>query len=166
VTTQPQEGKARIDGRVRLPVRLGNARFEPHTDEPQRPATLVTALALTALAGLANILVGGVVLNLLLIGTLPNSPGLSTPTLLTIGGSYLLLGALTLVGAFGLLVGKPGSRAFVTVVMLLRIATACVSFGVIDAWYSGGSAIGILVSVVVIGLLWDSRANAYFHGAR
>ena len=49
--------------------------------------------------------------------------------------------------------------------MLLRIATACVSFGVIDAWYSGGSAIGILVSVVVIGLLWDSRANAYFDGA-
>lgn len=166
MTTQPQEGNARIDGRVRLALRLENARFEPHTDQRQRPATLVTALALTALTGLANVLVGGVVLNLLLIGALPNSPGLSTSTLLTVGGAYLLLGAITLFGAFGLLVGKPGSRAFVTVVMLLRIATACVSFGVIDAWYSGGSAIGILVSVVVIGLLWDSRANAYFHSAR
>ena len=99
--TTPQEGKARVDGRVRLPVRLGNARFEPHTDQPQRPTTLVTALVLTALTGLANVLVGGVVLNLLLIGALPHSSGLSTPTLLTIGGAYLLLGALTLVALSG-----------------------------------------------------------------
>ena len=90
--TTPQEGKARVDGRVRLPVRLGNARFEPHTDQPQRPTTLVTALVLTALPGLANVLVGGVVLNLLLIGALPNSPGLSTSTLLTVGGpTYFLV---------------------------------------------------------------------------
>jgi hypothetical protein len=138
----------------------------PHRDEPQRPATLGTALALSALTGLANVLVGGVVLTLLLIGALPNSPGLSSATLLTIGGSYLLLGALTLVGAYGLGMRKPGSRAFVTILMLLRIATACISFGVIGTWYSGGSVLGILVSVVVIGLLWDSRANAYFHAAR
>ena len=166
MTTRPHEHDARINEQVRLTPRLRAARFSPYLDEPQRPATLVTALALTALTGLANILVGGVVLMLLLIGTLPNNPGLSTATLLTIGGSYVVLGALTLCGAFGLLMRKPGGRALVTVVMVLRIATACISFGVIETWYSGGSVIGILVSVVVIGLLWDSRANAYFHAAR
>ena len=166
MTTRARETNARTNERIRLSERLGAARFVPRLDEPQRPATLVSALALTALTGLANILVGGVALTLLAIGALPNSPGLSTETLLTIGGSYVLLGALTLIGAFGLLARKPGSRAFVTVVMMLRIATACISFGVIDAWYSGGSVVGILVSVVVIGLLWDSRANAYFHAAR
>jgi hypothetical protein len=63
-------------------------------------------------------------------------------------------------------VRKPGSRAVVTVVMMLRIAVACISFGVIDRWYSGGSVVGMVVSLVVVGLLWDSRANAYFHNAR
>ena len=50
--------------------------------------------------------------------------------------------------------------------MMLRIAVACISFGVIDRWYSGGSVVGMLVSLVVVGLLWDSRANAYFLSAR
>jgi len=164
MTTRPRERNARSSERGRLTVR--RASWVPHFDEPQRPASLVAALALTALTGLANILVGGVAFALLYIGALPNSPGLSTGTLLTIGGSYLLLGALTLIGAFGLWVRKPGSRAFVTVVMMLRIAMACISFGVIDSWYSGGSVVGMLVSLVVVGLLWDSRANAYFHSAR
>ena len=164
MTTRPRERNARSSERGRLTVR--RASLVPHFDEPQRPASLVAALALTVLTGLANILVGGVAVALLYIGVLPNSPGLSTGTLLTIGGSYLLLGTLTLIGAFGLWVRKPGSRVFVTVVMMLRIATACISFGVIDGWYSGGSVVGMLVSLVVVGLLWDSRANAYFHSAR
>jgi len=71
-----------------------------------------------------------------------------------------------LIGGVGLVKNKPGSRVFVTVVMMLRIAAACISFGAIDTWYSFGSVIGIVVSVVVIALLWDSRANAYFHRAR
>jgi hypothetical protein len=138
----------------------------PRSGEPKRPATLVTALALTVLTGVANVLVGGVVLGLLLVGALPNSPGLSSRTLLTVGSAYLVLGALTVLGILGLLARRPGSRMFLTVLMMLRIAVACVSFGVVGTWYSAGSVIGIAVSVVVIGLLWDSRANAYFHAAR
>jgi hypothetical protein len=137
----------------------------PHSGEPRRPATLVTGLGLTALTGVANILVGGVVLALLLVGALPNSPGLSSRTLLTVGLAYLVLGGLTVLGILGLLARRPGSRVFVTIVMLLRIAVACVSFGVVGTWYSIGSVIGIVLSVAVIALLWDSRANAYFHAA-
>lgn len=134
-------------------------------DEPQRPATLVAALALTALTGLVNILVGGAVLIVMLVGGRPNRPGLSSASLATVGVASLLLGALTLAGAYGLLTRRAGSRAFVTVVMTLRIAVASITFGVIGTWYAAGSAVGVVVALVVVALLWDSRANAYYHAA-
>jgi hypothetical protein len=133
------------------------------SDEHHRPATLTVALVLTALTGLANILVGVVALPLMLVGVLPNRPDLSTTTILTLGATYVLLGAATVVGALGLLVGRPRSRGFVTGLMALRIAVACISFAVVGTWYSAGSVVGIVVALVVITLLWDSRANAYFH---
>ena len=138
----------------------------PDVDQPARPATIVTALALTAVSGLANIVVGVAVLTLLHTGALPNSPELSSRSLLTIGWAYPVLGLLTLIGAAGLWTRRPGSRTFLTTLMLIRIAAASVSFGVIGTWYSSGSVLGIVVSVVVIALLWDSRANAYFHVSR
>ena len=137
----------------------------PRSGEPQRPATLVAALVLTAATGLVNILVGGVVLILVLVGVLPNSPGLSSATLVTLGGSYLLLGALTVAGAYGLMMRRPGSRSFVTVMMMLRILVASISLGVVGTWPAAGSVVGIVVALVVVALLWDSRANAYFHAA-
>ena len=137
----------------------------PRSVEPQRPATLVAALALTAATGLVNILVGGAVLILVLVGVLPNSPGLPTATLVAIGGAYLVLGALTVAGAYGLLSRRPGSRSFVTIIMMLRILVASISLGVIGTWSAAGSVVGIVVALVVVALLWDSRANAYFHAA-
>jgi hypothetical protein len=68
--------------------------------------------------------------------------------------------------ALGLSARKQGSRVVVTVVMMLLIATACLSFGLIGTWYSTGSLVGIAVSLVVVTLLWDSRANAYFYATR
>ena len=135
-------------------------------DETQRPATLDAALALTALTGLANLVVGGAILTSLLVGALPNRPGLSSATLLTGAVTYLLLGTLTVAGAYGLFAGKAGSRVFVTVVMMLRMAVAGISVGVIGTWYAAGSVIGLVVAFVVVALLWDSRANAYFQEHR
>jgi uncharacterized membrane protein len=133
------------------------------SDEHHRPATLTVALVLTALTGLANILVGVVAFPLTFVGVLPNRPDLSTTTLLVLGATYVLLGAATVVGALGLLVDRPRSRGLVTGLMALRIAVACISFAVVGTWYSAGSVVGIVVALVVITLLWDSRANAYFH---
>jgi hypothetical protein len=130
---------------------------------PQRPATLRAALALTALTGLANLLVGGAVLALVFVGVLPNRPGVSSQSLVAVGVTYLLLGALTVAGAYGLLTRKAGSRVFVTIVMMLRIAVASITFGVLGTWYAAGSAVGIVLALVVVALLWDSRANAYYH---
>lgn len=130
--------------------------------EAQRPATLDVALALTALTGLANLVVGGALLTSLLAGALPKRPGLSSTTLLTAAVTYLLLGTLTVAGAYGLFAGKARSRLFVTVVMMLRMAVATITVGVIGTWYATGSVIGLVVAFVVVALLWDSRANAYF----
>jgi len=63
MTTRLRERNARGSERGRLTVR--RAPLVPHFDEPQRPASLVAALALTALTGLANILAGGVAFTLL-----------------------------------------------------------------------------------------------------
>jgi len=134
-------------------------------DRPERPTTIVVAGALTVLTGAANLLVGSVVLILLGVDVLPNRPGMSSTTLLTVGWGYLLLGAPTLAAGLGLLAGRAGSRAFVTVVMMLRIALACISFGLLDGWYAGSSIFGVAAALAVITLLWDSRANAYFHRA-
>ncbi len=136
----------------------------PPIDKPERPATIVAALGgPTAVTGLANIFVGGAVLTLLHSGALPKSRGLARSTIVAIAAAYLVLGALTLVAALGLRLHKRSSRAFATVLMLVRIAVASISFGLIGSWYSGGSAVGIVLAVTVIALLWDSRANAYFH---
>ena len=134
----------------------------PHVDEPRRPATLVTVIALTALSGMANLLVGGTALALILFGVLPNTPRLSQGTLVSMGVGYLVLGALTVAGGLGLRRGRAGSREFVTVLMLLRIAVAMISIGVVGTWYAAGSVVGIGVALLVVVLLWDSRANEYF----
>jgi hypothetical protein len=132
-------------------------------DDRVRPATLVAALWLTAVVGLVNVVVGGALFALLLGGALPRSPGLAGSTIFAVAATYLLLGVLTVVGSVGLRLHQPGSRALVTVLMLVRIAVASVSFGLFGSWYSAGAAVGIVVAVTVIALLWDSRANAYFH---
>ena len=144
-------------------LRSANSYSSLNCEASNRPATIVTALALTALTGLANVVVGVVVLVLLLLDVLPSTSGPGSRTLLTLGLAYVVIGGLTLAGAAGLLTHRPGSRAFVTVVMMVRIALASISFGIIGTWYSAGSVLGIVVAVVVVALLWDSRANAYFH---
>lgn len=109
-------------------------------------------------------MVVGVILGaLVLIGTLPLKDGVARGTLLLVAGVYCALGALTLLGVPAVLGGSPRGRVAVTALMTMRIVVACVSFGLLGTWYSAGSAAGVVLSIVVIALLWDSRANAYFH---
>jgi hypothetical protein len=134
--------------------------------EPKVPATLVTALALTALTGVANVLVGSMVLTLLLIGTLPNNHDVSGQMVLAVAWTYLILGCVTVLAALGLSGRRHSSRVVLTGVMIVGMAVASVSLGLVGTWCSTGSLIGIVVSWVVISLLWDSRANEYFHATR
>lgn len=68
-----------------------------------------------------------------------------------------------MIAGYGLLTRRPGGRPLLTILMTLRILVACVSFGFFGRWYSAGSVVGVALSLAVIALLWDSRANAYFH---
>ena len=135
----------------------------PCTTEPKVPATLVTALALTAVTGVANVLVGGMVLTLSLMGTVPDNPNVSGPMVLAVAWTYLILGCVAVLAALGRSGRGHSSRVVLTVVMIAGMAVASVSFGLVGAWCSTGSLIGIVASWVVITLLWDSRANEYFH---
>lgn len=112
---------------------------------------------------MANLVVGVILGVLVLIGTLPLEGGVSRGTLLLVAGGYCSLGAATLLGVPAVLGGSARGRVAVTALMTMRIVVACVSFGLLGTWYSAGSAVGVVLSIVVIALLWDSRANAYFH---
>jgi hypothetical protein len=129
------------------------------------PGSVRAAGVLTALAAVANVVVGVVLVGLVVVGTLPQEGGRARGTLVAAGVGYCLLGAVTLLGVPAVLGGRPGGRVFVTVLMTVRIVAACVSFGLLGTWYSAGSAVGLVLSVLVVALLWDSRANAFFHRA-
>lgn len=130
---------------------------------PRRPRTVHTAGLLTAVAGVENVLVGVVLIGLVVAGALPLKGGLPVRVVLVVAFGYCVVGALTLLGVRALLEGRFGGRVFVTALMTVRIVGACVSLGLFGTWYSAGSVVGIVLSLVVVGLLWDSRANAYFH---
>ena len=134
-------------------------------DRFRRPGTVQAAGLLTAVAAVANVVVGAVMVGLVVVGTLPLEGGRARGTLVAAGAGYCLLGAVTLLGVPAVLGGRPGGRVFVTALMTVRIVAACVSFGLLGTWYSAGSVIGLVLSVLVIALLWDSRANAFFHRA-
>jgi hypothetical protein len=134
--------------------------------EPKIPATVVTALALAALVGVVDLLVGSLVLALAAIGTLPHNPDVPAPMILTVAWTYLVLGCVTVLAAVGLSGRRHRSRVVLTVVMTVGMTLASLSSGLIGTWCSTASLIGIPLSWVAITLLWDSRANEYFHANR
>lgn len=127
------------------------------------PATLVTAVALTAVTGVANVLVGGMVLTLSLTGAAPDDLDGPGPMVLAVAWAYLILGCVAVIAAMGVSGRRHSSRLVPTVVMIVGMAVASLTVGLVDAWCSTGLLVGIVASWVGITLLWDSRANEYFH---
>ena len=146
--------RERVPGRAAGPCRA--------VREPKIPATLVTAMALTALTAVANVLLGSLVLTQSLVGTLPHTIDIPSPVVLAVALTHLVLGGVTALAAVGLSRRRHSRRVVLTVVVTLGMAMASVSVGLTGAWCSTCSLIAIAVSWVVITLLWDSRANEYY----
>lgn len=85
--------------------------------------------------------------------------------LLWIGIVAIAFGVITIVLAMGLASGSNAARVVVTILIVLQILA--------DAWELAARAhgsfpwisiLGILFWLIILGLLWTSRASAFFRG--
>lgn len=86
--------------------------------------------------------------------------------LLTVGIVSIVLGVVTILLAGGLSNGSNGARIFVSILVVLQILS--------DAWEMTqlrgntvyGNLLAILLWLIVLGILWSSRASAFFKQPR
>jgi len=89
--------------------------------------------------------------------------GISDSTATTYGIVELVLGAVIALVAIGLGNGNNFSRILVSILMVVRLGVA-IWAGVV-LWGSGGFwsvVIAGLMALLVLALLWNDRANAFF----
>lgn len=124
-----------------------------------RPGSVTFVAVLTYINGILNI-IGGVVILLtrdqMAGGSSAALGGLTTAAIIS-----LLLGIVVVIVARGLLRGSPGSRAVVTVVMIIDLFNGV--FLLFNSQVAGG-VLQILWSLLIIVLLYTRRANAFFTG--
>jgi hypothetical protein len=82
-------------------------------------------------------------------------------SLITVAIVSILLGIVVLLVARGLLRGSAGARVLVTIVQLLAIVGYAITAFLVPVDFAL-NAIGALVSLIVIILLWTGRASDFF----
>jgi membrane-associated HD superfamily phosphohydrolase len=128
----------------------------------ERPGTVTTVVVLTILAGVFDVIAGGVVWALAGNNTLQDAAGQSKTTLTTLAIVNIVLGLITIGVGLMLSSGSRLGRMLVTIVMVLRIGVASVGLFMIGLSGAAESLIAIAVGVVVLALLWNNRANEFF----
>ncbi len=126
----------------------------------RRPLGVTLIAVLAWLEGALNIVAGALLL------VLQHEPGVrdawSDPAaLITSAILTILFGLVVVLVAGGLLRGSNGARIVVTVVEVLAIAGDAFTAWAFPAQFAW-SAIGALVSLIVIILLWTGRASDFF----
>lgn len=124
-----------------------------------RPGSVTFVAVLTYINGILNI-IGGVVI-LLTRDQMAGGDSAALGGLTTAAIISLLLGIVVVIVARGLLRGSPGSRAVVTVVMIIDLFNGV--FLLFNSQVAGG-VLQILWSLLIIVLLYTRRANAFFTG--
>ncbi|MFC9917291.1 hypothetical protein [Agromyces binzhouensis] len=129
---------------------------------PRPPKRIIAVVVLTYLAGLVDIALG-VLLVLARYDAEVQREGEQLPVTL-LGAALILIGLLTIAMASGLTRARNSARIFVTVLMGLSLATTALDL-VRDA-DAIRSALGAIVPVAVILVLWTGRGARYFREAR
>ena len=131
----------------------------------ERPGTVTAVVVLTYLAGVFDVIAGGVVWALAGNNSLQEASGQAKGALTTVAIVYIVLGVVTILVGFLLAQGSPVARMLVTILMVLRIAAAVYGLVVVGLSGAAESIIAIVIAVTVIALLWNQRATAYFKAA-
>lgn len=125
-----------------------------------RPGGVTLVAVLTWISGALDILGGTILLFQTSVASTVEQFGGSSQ-LIASALLAILIGAVVIVVAVGLLRGSSGARVVVTVFQVLSILS---SVFLAIAYPAGaiGEYIGIVVALVVIALLWTGRASAFF----
>jgi hypothetical protein len=126
----------------------------------RRPAGVTLIAVLTWVGGVLDIVGGIVVLlnraDVALRGELGGESAVTTSAIVSI-----LLGVVVVLVASGLLRGSSGARVLVTVVQVLAILGYAYTAFLIPGDFAW-SAVGALLSLLVVVLLWTGRASDFF----
>lgn len=129
---------------------------------PKRPLGVTIVAALAIISGIIDA-IGGVVLL-----TMQSDPAVvagfgGTGVLVTLAIMSILLGALTLVVAWGLLRGNPTARIAATVLQLISLASS-IWIGITQPAILATEILSALLAIAILLLLWSSEATRYFRG--
>jgi len=124
-----------------------------------RPGSVTTVVVLTWLVALLTILGG--VLALVLSDEALADAGISASTATTYGWVEIVLGVITALVAIGLGGGNNFSRILVSALMLIRVVVGIWAMVQLpNALITGVITVG--VALLILFLLWNQRANAFF----
>jgi hypothetical protein len=129
---------------------------------PKRPLGVTIVAALAIVSGVFDV-IGGIVLL-----TMQSDPAVvdgfgGAGVLVTLAIGSILLGALTLVVAWGLLRGNPTARIAATVLQLLSLASS-IWIGITQPSTLATEIVSALVALAILMLLWSGEATRYFKG--
>lgn len=126
----------------------------------KRPGGVTLVAVLTWISGLLDI-IGGVVLLFQTSAAATVEAFGGASTLIASAIASILIGAIVIIVANGLLRGSAGARVVITVVQIVSIA-ASIFFAI--AYPAGAIAefFSAAIAVIILALLWSGRANAFF----
>jgi hypothetical protein len=129
---------------------------------PKRPLGVTIVAALAIISGIIDA-IGGVVLL-----TMQSDPAVvagfgGTGVLVTLAIMSILLGAFTLVVAWGLLRGNSTARIAATVLQLISLASS-IWIGITQPAILATEILSALLAIAILLLLWSSEATRYFRG--
>ncbi len=125
-----------------------------------RPGSVTFVAVLAYISGVLNIIGGVIILftrnSMVAASNSGALVGITTSAILSI-----ILGGITLVVARGLLDGSRLSRGIVTVVMIVNALNGLLLLFTLQ--FASG-IVELLWSIILLGLLYSARANAFFAG--
>ena len=129
---------------------------------PKRPLGVTIVAALTIISGIIDA-IGGIVLL-----TMQSDPAVvdgfgGTGVLVTLAIMSILLGAFTLVVAWGLLRGNSTARIAATVLQSISLASS-IWIGITQPAILATEILSALLAIAILLLLWSSEATRYFRG--
>ncbi|MGO4536839.1 DUF7144 family membrane protein [Leifsonia sp. 2MCAF36] len=126
----------------------------------QRPGSVTFVAVLTYINGILNI-IGGVIILLTRNSMVSGRDSAALTGITTAAIISLILGVVIVIVARGLLRGSTGSRAIVTVVMIIDILNGVL---LLFASQVVNGVIQILWALLIVLLLYTRRANDFFAG--
>lgn len=127
-----------------------------------RPGSVTAVVILTWVAAVLDIIGGAALWALSSNSDLVAAMGTTRAELAAVGVTSLVIGALVALVAISLASGSRLARALVSILMVLRIAGAIATVVLVGTSGAFEAAVATVLSIVVLAMLWNQRAQAYF----